>query len=311
MNLENNCNSFDSFVDNKDIVNYLHNYKQKKLNSNIIIFGNSGSGKTYLSQILIKFLNKKSLYINFLNIKSQSELSTKIEYFSNQKFNNDLLIIIDDIDTISKNIQNNLINIIEKYNLNITFIFICTNIQILIENLKNKFIFLHLNDISKNIIFKYIKNFAEKEQFEINDKYVEYIINISNNNIINTINNLEKYKQITSNNISNIEDIFSIPSFQEISYLFDLCKKNNIFDLISKVEELHNNGFSYYDNITNLFNFIKKYNDINELDKIEVIKIIGLAFTNDASSENDLIHLIYVFTQIFLIFNKEKKLKNN
>lgn len=305
MNLENNCNSFDSFIDNKDVVNYLNNYKQKKLNSNLILYGNSGSGKTCLSQILIKFLNKKSLYINFLNIKSQSELSNKIEYFSNQKFNNNLLIIIDDIDTISKNIQSNLINMIEKYNLNITFIFICTNIQILIENLKNKFIFLHLNDISQNSIFKYIKNIATRYQIEISDKYIEYIINISNHNIINSINNLEKYKQFASNNTYNIVHIFSIPSFQEISDLFDLCKQNNIFDLILKVEELYHNGFSYYDNIINLFNFIKKYNNINELDKIEVVKIIGIAFTNDSSSDNDLIHLIYVFTQIYLVFNKE------
>lgn len=309
MELDNSINLIDSFIGNEQTINYLYKYKKEKLNTNLFIFGNHGSGKTFLSKILIKFLDKKSLYINFLDIKSQNDLLTKINFFSNQKFNKNLLIIIDDIDTFSKNIQNNLISIIQKYNKNITFIFICENTQILIENLKNKFIFLHLNDISDDLIFDYLKKYVNKNNIKICDNNIEYIINISSNNVYNSIINLQKYNLVTSKN-NNIYDIFFLPSFEIYNNLFNICKKNNIFNLILQVEKLYNNNYSYYDNLTNLFNFIKKYNEIDQLKKIEIIKIIGIAFTIDAPYENNLIHMVYIFTKIFLIINDNIKIEN-
>lgn len=309
MELKNSTNLIDLFIGNEETINYLCKYKKNKLNTNLFIYGNPGSGKTFLAKKLINFLDKKSLYINFLNIKSQNDLIAKIEIFSNQKFNKNLIIIIDDIDTFSKNIQNNLISIIQKYNANITFIFISENTQIFIENLKNKFVFLHLNTISDNLIFDYLKKYAINNKIKISDSNIKYINNISNNNIYNSIINIQKYNLNTLNNI-NIDYIFFLPSFEIYNNLFNLCKKNNIFDLILQVEKLYNNNFSYYDNLTNLFNFVKKNHSINDIKKIEIIKIIGLAFTIDAPYENNLIHIVYIYSKIFLIINEKIKIEN-
>lgn len=307
MNLENY--SIDSFICNNKLIEFLKNYKYKNLNSNLFFFGKNGSGKTYLSKILIKYFNLESIYLNFLNIKSQVELSDKIEYFGNKKLTKNRLIIIDDIDSFSKNIQNNILNLIDKYNKKLIFIFTSCEIHQLTENLKNKFIFFQLNDFSDKELFIYLKNYSIDHNITIPDDNIKYIIDISHNVLINCVNNLKKYKLLNSNSY-NIIDIYSSASFEYFTKILNICKQNNIIKLITIVEDLYKLDYSFYDNINNFFNFIKKYDDINEICKIEIIKIIGLSLANDTANNNDLIHLIYVFTQIFLIFNKDKKIEN-
>jgi len=109
---------------------------------NILIYGNSGCGKTMLLEALIReyyqlsttsmFPENNILYIN--NIKEQG-----INYYRNEMktfcqsksifYGKKKMIVIDDMDNVNEQSQQVFRNYIDRYRENILFVAVCSNIQ--------------------------------------------------------------------------------------------------------------------------------------------------------------------------------------
>jgi DNA polymerase III delta prime subunit len=127
-------------------------------NLNILLIGNSSSGKTSMLYALIReyynlkkedsFPENNILFVN--NLKEQG-----IQYFRNEMktfcqthsaiYGKKKLVIIDDIDNINEQSQQVFRNYIDKYKHNIHFISVCTNIQKVIESIQSR---LHIIQIT-------------------------------------------------------------------------------------------------------------------------------------------------------------------
>jgi DNA polymerase III delta prime subunit len=173
-------------------------------NLNILIIGNSSSGKTTMLYALIReyynlgkddsFPENNILFVN--NLKEQG-----IQYFRNEMktfcqthsaiHGKKKLVIIDDIDSINEQSQQVFRNYIDKYKQNIHFISVCTNIQKVIESIQSRLHIIKItpptNEQIKNIMNKII----EIENIDIDEESKQYILTISLGSIRVLINLLE------------------------------------------------------------------------------------------------------------------------
>ena len=117
-------------------------------NLNILLVGNSTSGKTSLLNTVIKDyycgISEKEyvdnvLYINSLKEQGINYYRTDVKTFcqiSSSIKNKKKIIVLDDIDIINEQSQQVFRNFIDKYSHNVQFISSCSNIQKVIESLQ-------------------------------------------------------------------------------------------------------------------------------------------------------------------------------
>lgn len=267
----------------KDWINSVKNNNIKKI---LFITGNTGCGKTELTNIILKKytsinINNSLLNVNIneyiydcLNKKDVSMMFTKNKYKS---------IIFDNLlscnKTIIKEIKN-IINNINKYSKN----------PIVITS--NDYINKNINNIREKCICIYIKyninnlnNIIDKiYNIKISIKNKKNLINKYNNNISNIIINKNEY---INNKFSIIHDIDD-NNKDVINLTEDLNKDNiNIKELFTKYSCDYNTiGLNILDNIyknyneDNVYNIIKIYNSMCIYDIFEIYKKKNLLFSD-------------------------------
>uniref|UniRef100_A0A6C0JNR8 AAA+ ATPase domain-containing protein n=1 Tax=viral metagenome TaxID=1070528 RepID=A0A6C0JNR8_9ZZZZ len=240
-------------------------------NLNVLLIGNSNSGKTTMLYALIREyynLSKEAaipenniLFVN--NLKEQG-----IQYFRNEMktfcqthsaiYGKKKLVIIDDIDNINEQSQQVFRSYIDKYNHNIHFISVCTNIQKVIESIQSRLHIIKLTQPSTEQIQNIMNKIIEEENIKIDDESKEYILMISLGSIRVLINLLEKiYIYGEPITIQPCRKICSIISFQEFETYFNLLKSGNLSGAIDILYSIYDYGYSVIDILDYFFEFIK------------------------------------------------------
>ena len=252
---------------------------------NILLVGNSGSGKTSLiNSIIREYFQDVSfkddvLYIN--NLKEQgisyyrSEAKTFCQTSSNIKGKKKILII-DDLDMINEQSQQVFRGCIDKYSHNIHFIFSCTNTQKVIDSLQSRVTIIKLKQQTKKNLQYICNKICLAEDIVITEEGKEFLIKISNNSIRILINYLEKLKLLGRDVDINLvnKTCTNIP-FSYLNDYTELCKnKKNLVEAIKLLYSLFDNGYSVMDILDNYFLYIKITDIINEEQKYLIISLI-------------------------------------
>lgn len=278
----------------KDII--FNIIKNKEL-PNLILYGDTGTGKSTILKIIIKNLYKSLnsdmvLYLNINNDRGINTVRSKIKDFSNNQINinNDLpkfkLIVFEQADYISIDAQNALRRIIET-TCNLTrFIFIVNNLNNIIDPIESRCLVIrflssyYTDERTQNYIEKYkeidettIKKVVKDANGNISDeiKKINYILSVKDNNYKNSIIN---------NIILNKDFCFNFKSMHKlIKNTKNISELYNLF--IDNIENINNNLFfkNFYkyllnnDNITEenkklLIKYYYKYN-LNKINKID------------------------------------------
>jgi len=240
-------------------------------NLNVLLIGNSNSGKTTMLYAVIREyynLSKEAaipenniLFVN--NLKEQG-----IQYFRNEMktfcqthsaiYGKKKLVIIDDIDNINEQSQQVFRSYIDKYNHNIHFISVCTNIQKVIESIQSRLHIIKLSQPSTDQIRNIMNKIIEEENIKIDEESKEYILMISLGSIRVLINLLEKiYIYGEPITIQICRKICSIISFQEFETYFNLLKSGNLSGAIDILYSIYDYGYSVIDILDYFFEFIK------------------------------------------------------
>jgi len=274
-------------------------------NLNLLVIGNSGSGKTTILNALIReyykleknasFPENNILFIN--NLKEQG-----IQYFRNEMktfcqshssiHGKKKLVIIDDIDTINEQSQQVFRNYIDKYKQNIHFISVCTNVQKVIESIQSRVHIIKLNQPTKEQVVKIMDRIIEKESIQIDDESKEYLLMISNLSIRILINHLEKIYIIREPiNLELCKKVCSNISFQHFeNYLMCLMKKE-VANAIQILYDIYDYGYSVIDILDYFFSFIKLTTIIDEENKYRIIPILCKYITIFHNLHEDCIEL--------------------
>ena len=166
-------------------------------------------------------------------------------------------------------------NCIDKYKHNVYFICSCTNIHKVIENLQSRLVIIKIKPLSIKVFNSIINKIKTTENIVMNDDVEEFIISISNNNIKNIVNNMEKFKLygklITMEVAMTL--CFNI-SFVLLEKYTQLMLDNDLENAIILIYDIYDKGYSVIDILDTYFAFIKKTTILNEEHKYNIIPYI-------------------------------------
>jgi len=209
---------------------------------NLLFYGPPGTGKTttiinLINRYQTKYNQSKKglkIHLNASDDRGIEIIRTQINQFVSTKslFSNGVkFIILDEVDYMTKNAQQALRNLIQKYDFNVRFCLICNYISKIDSALQNEFIRLRFCQLPKKDISKFLKNIVKKEKLIISDTQLNSIQCQFKSDIRSMINFIQSHSNTTFDNniISNIffENIFNNFKTKKIS-LSEICIKNNI-----------------------------------------------------------------------------------
>lgn len=289
---------------------------------NLLFVGPPNSGKTTILNCIIRkyynidknssICNNNTMFIN--NLKEQG-----VNYYRNEMktfcqshssiFNKKKLVVIDDMDTLSEQSQQVFRNYIDKYKNNVNFICVCSNVQKILESIQSRLYIFKIEPLSINenkiIMEKILKN----ENFEIENDAKEYLLELSDNNVRNIINNLEKINIFKSNekiiDLSTCKLLCSNISVHQFELFINTIQNNDINESIKILYNLHDFGYSVIDILEFFFYFVKLTNSLNEMQKYKCIQIICEYITLFHRLHEDIIELsIFTYDIFDIIKNK-------
>jgi DNA polymerase III delta prime subunit len=281
-------------------------------NLNILIIGDSGTGKTSIINSIIKeYYGNDYNYDNVLVLNSLKEQG--IQYYRNDVKifcqtcslikNKKKIVLLDDIDLINEQSQQVFRNCMDKYKHNIHFISSCTNVQKVIDSLQSRTILVQINPLTMSCLTKIMNKIKINEKLNMSSDADEFILSICNNSVRILINYLEKIRII--NCYVDMEMVHKLCT--NISYtIFDdytNCVINkNLTDGIKILYNLHDEGYSVMDILDNYFLYIKLTNLLNDNIKYKLTTLVCkyiIYFHNVHEDELELALFTNNFVQLF------------
>lgn len=270
---------------------------------NILLVGDSGSCKTTLINIICKqyygkdYDSNNILIINSLKEQGISYYRTEVKTFCQTICsipNKKKLILIDDLDLINENSQQVFRNCLDKYSNNVNLIASCQNLQKIIETYQSRVTILKIKKFDRNFLKNKMRQICNNENIIIDDDATNYLVDLSNNSMRTLINYLEKFKLLEK----KIDKSLLISNCTNISLKFfydytEICKKNNIFDALKKINYLIESGYSVIDILDNYFTFIKICDSLNEEIKYKITILICKYITKFYNLHEDEIELAF------------------
>lgn len=196
---------------NKTILN---NILDKNYFPNLLLYGPPGTGKTTTIINLINAYQKKfnqynkghRIHLNASDDRGIEIIRNQIYQFVHTKtmFGNGLkFVILDEVDYMTKNAQQALRYLIQKYSKNIRFCLICNYISRIEGSLQNEFIRLRFCQLPEKEIYSFLKNITTKENIKISKKNMLSI----QKNFKSDIRSMINYIQINHNDFKNKNDL--------------------------------------------------------------------------------------------------------
>jgi len=252
-------------------------------NLNILLIGDSGTGKTSLIEATIreyyqldKIPKNNVLYINSLQEQGISYYRNEVKTFcqtSSGIHGKKKFIILDDIDVINEQSQQVFRNCIDKYSHKVHFLASCSNIQKTIESIQSRCTLINLKQNQTQLLKKIIIRIKTAENLNITKQAEAFIMNICNNSIRLLINYLEKFsllnEKITLDIAKKICTNISFYDFERYTnawYVDKSLKKS-----VDIIYDIYDKGYSVMDILDSYFQFIKICNIIDETNKYKII----------------------------------------
>jgi len=283
---------------------------------NILFVGNTGSGKTTILYAMIRFYyglapndhisennillinNLKEQGINFYRGEMKTFCQSQCTIFGKKK-----MVIIDDVDFINEQCQQVFRNYIDKYKNNVHFISVCTNIQKVIESIQSRLHILKIPSMKKEYMEKTMCRIIQKENLDIDQETMDFILYISNYSVRRVINNLEKiYIYGKKLDLELCKKLCSDFSFHLFEKYFDYLKLGELNEAIQVLYSIFDYGYSVIDIFDFLFTFVKLTPILNEDEKYKVIPYICKFITIFHNMHEDVIELALMTNNIFPIF---------
>jgi len=244
--------------------------------TNMLLIGGEQTGKTTLSNILIKHYGQDPdhvLYINNLKEQGIQYYRTDVKNFC-QTTMKQKIVVIDELDELSDQIQQIFLNYIDKYGHMVKFIATCKNKQKIIETMYSKFIIVLLKPIRLEYIHEKLNHIIQEEKIQITEDALDTIISLSNRQMNSMLNYLERYKIL---NMVITKDYVIQTHTSHYHELFDTFTQHiflkNANEGIRTIIQLYYHGYSVMDILDMYYHFIKT-SSIQDRDKYCLIKSI-------------------------------------
>ena len=323
--------SLDDIIGQNNIVDLINSYNKFDYIPNMIITGPHGVGKSSIANIIINnHLNDIKKYACLKIIGSiyrgkdiitenltKKQTSKTDQYPNIIKFikksmilpeNKTKIILIYDFDCMTTDAQMALRRLMETYSNRVRFIFLCNNLNNIIEAIQSRTTIINLVTISHEDIITKLKEIINllityrlsitnqlsiNNNLSITDQVLSHISTISNGDLRNAINMLQIFMNSENKTLTEFYEIFNVPSIEIITSIIKHCNNNKYQLAINELDKLIDDGFNIFDitdilikviKIPSLFN--KKSEHIRAYYINEIIK-----FNLIIQETSELIHL--------------------
>tara|TARA_Y100001958_G_C21245945_1_gene575997 strand:+ start:2716 stop:3663 length:948 start_codon:yes stop_codon:yes gene_type:complete len=172
---------------------------------NVLFYGPPGTGKTTTIINLIADYQKKNnqcnkeltIHLNASDERGIDIIRNHISQFVNSQtlFNKGTkFIILDEVDSMTKNAQQALKYLLQCYNKDVRFCLICNYISRIDESLQNEFLRLRFNQLPEKNIITFLSDIAKSEGLDIKPQTLNYIQSLYKSDIRSMINYLQLNK---------------------------------------------------------------------------------------------------------------------
>ena len=270
---------------------YITDINKNKLNlliqnqsfQNTIFYGNTGTGKTTIINLIINKLKISPKYIFKINLlfdKNIKTMNTDIELFSKiiipHNEINKKIIIIENLDYISSKIQKDIAIAMNKFP-NILFFIECISIINIISEIQNQSIIINFEILNKQNYFDYINKICNLENIIVDKSIINELFILSSGDIRFSLIQLSNLILISNNiTIELFEHLYKIPNPKIIEQLISICI-NNISDteIINICDKLTKQKYNCNELLIGMFNNLLYNNNIDEEMKNNFSEILG------------------------------------
>jgi len=256
---------------------------------NVLLVGGFNSGKTamlyalareyYYSSVGSAPLSENNvLFIN--NLKEQG-----IQFFRNDMKTfcqthcsipgKKKVILIDDMDSINKQSQQVFRNYIDKHKQHVCVIASCSNLQKVVESLQSRLHIVRIQPPTKRKIESMMNKIITKEAIAVDRGCREYLLERSNDNICNVINNLEKLAIYGRDGVILSRDVCeklcSTISFHQFELYLGALIRGDLREATRIIYALYDYGYSVIDILEYFFEFVKTTRLIGEDAKYKIV----------------------------------------
>ena len=271
------------------MIPFIYKYQPSKLedfdteytfltNTHLLLLGGERTGKTTLANLLSKHFivptQENCLYIN--NIKEQGiqYYRTDMKCFCQTTPSISKMVIVDEVDDLSEQVQQIFLNYMNKYGNSVKFILVGKSNQKIIEGIFQKCAVVLMKPVKKNYLQQLTRTVVKNESISMTEDAMEYLIQISGKSINTILNYLEKYKilniPITKDYIEGSHHAIHDQVFVTMT---TAILKQDEPGAISSILYLYEEGYSVIDILDSYFQFIKTYT-LDDVYKYEFVKII-------------------------------------
>lgn len=191
--------NIDELILKPEIKDFLKKYTSENTVPNLVLYGNSGIGKSTLCRLLTKEINATTLFICGSQESGIDTVRNKIEKFAKSRGfpDSEKVIIIDEADGMEKGgkAQQALRNTITEHENDTKFLFTCNNLQTIRDAIQSRCKPLALSYDIKDVA-KRIFDIIKKEKVNLDEKSKKEVIQIIKNNfpdIRKVLNTVEHY----------------------------------------------------------------------------------------------------------------------
>lgn len=284
---------------------------------NCLFIGDSNSGKTTILECILRtyynidkcqsFPQQNILVINNLKEQGINYYRNEMKTFCQSKctiYGKKKTIVIDDIDTINEQCQQVFRNYIDKYNNNVNFICVCSNVQNVIETIQSRLYVFKLHLLDSTQIRTIIDTIATNEKILLGPYVEDYLIKISDYNIRNIIHYLEKIFIYTSKTIDleTCKQLCSNISMRPFEDFIKYMRQQNISDSLALFYNYYDHGYSVIDILEFFFCFIKQTPLLEQLEKYKITKILCKYITIFHVEQEDPIELALFVNDVANVF---------
>ncbi len=265
------------------IVRTLKSFVKKKSLPHLMFSGPAGIGKTTSAMCIAKDLWGENWRSNFFETNASDERGINVireKIKQNAKIkplgSEFKIIFLDECDALTKDAQQALRRIMEKYTSTTRFVLSCNYSSNVIPPIQSRCAVFRFKKIEEKDLVKHIKNLAEKEQLPIDEDAVQLIIEISEGDARGAVNLLQcaaiEGKKITKETVSSISATLMHSEVADIiKYALDKEFLKSRKMLMSLMIEKGVSGFE----IIRAINRHVWSIDIEDEMKIKIVKLLG------------------------------------
>lgn len=301
----------DGLLLNPFLLNKINKIIENRSIPNMILTGEPGTGKTSTILIITNEIFKEDYneYVLELNASDDRGLSiinsTIIPFCQKKTSGNNKVVILDEADSITPKAQNLLSNIITEYKNSCRFVFICNDSTKINESIQSKCMIINYPKLPDGYIKEKILDICGKEKIKYTDEAVDKIIEISNNDIRKSINNMECiYHTFNKLDITSVNEMFDETKQDYIKKIIQLCINKKLKESLQIAEKMYKNGYNSNDIILSMLDLISNENDnfLSSDDRMELFKIISFNYIKVNEGNDNFLQLTGCVSDVYLYF---------